>query len=717
MQNLPEYQESAAVQPVQFVSMQSAQDDIQKRISGFVDKFSNFAAGQERALKSEALKQQEEAKQAEREQAIVIVSQNYDRLKQEQLNNPDQLSVAKFDAKSDGFNSGFITNISKANQGYVQDLMSAHQISGRDEISGVVRAQGKNIQEENFIESYGEQRKQLQLLAQSGALAIGVNGKPQINPDTGQPITAAEVMEKQMVSSARSFVANGGSGSLGGNLINSIKDDRTQAEAIGQITRKLQTGDANGAKEIEKNIIADPKITPDQKRSIEIEASRLHSIFKIGTDISKASARDNMEGAIEQVSNGNWNINDPRFAQARAGMLDAGEDVGDFDNRARAASLSSQYTKAIREASPDQQREIASKFDASPNDSAQDVKIKEYARANIDKIISSSNALTKSDPVAEYNKTQVSQGVKTIASTMPANQDGQTRFNVIDGRMAWQNAKNIPVEEQKPLSNDEARQISTNISSAQSIPDKLNIINSAIQGVGKYQPQLLKQLKKVGVPEEVFALTNLDKIPQSAPYINELMATFNSKRAIIDQMKAKDKSAQSDIKNKVTDTLGDFLNTIPNTPDGINYKNDVVETVSMASLGHVYQTGADKDKAVELMAKTLYGNRFSMINGKIRVPYDVDADIAMKAVKASNDEIQNTKYSQKSEKLNTLAGHWESYGDNSGVYWVDNKDTPTGSKVKWSDLNDPTSEISKLMVKHKPSGLHRWLSFPTRGNE
>lgn len=661
-----------------------------------------------------AEKKKDEAINDERAQIVVNANQQYEKFKQNSLDNLSLDSTDKFKTTTDAWNKGFLSTVSKYNQNFTLEHLSSLQVGAGNEIATRQRELSKNILLENSVEYVNTMQKNILLDDQSGAIAYNDKGKALTDPK-GNPIKKADVETQQLNGYLRGLTSQGISGSFIANTINSVKDARVPAQYIGAYADKMQSGDIDGAKKLEQSLVTNKNLTWEQKRTIEIELGRIHGIFKTGEEVSKASLKDNLEGTLEQVKNGNWDPSDARVTQAFSGAADAGIDIGHYKNQLVASNLYAKTAQALIEATPAQQQVIRDSFALKPDDDARAAEIKGLVSSSLDKLIAHQSELIKKDGAAAYEQTKLAKTFQAVGQTGAIDADGnktqglsQIPVDNIQARMLWQASKNIPLDKAKPLTNAEAAQKANDINTAPNLQTKLSLIGAELENAGKYKPQLLKQLKKVGVPEEVFAMVGLDQLPQSAPYLNELNTTFNNKNVI-----ANDKTVfTSGDKNRyiaaAAKEVAPLLNTIPNTVDGIKYKEDVANTVALAAMGHHYQNANDHmDKSISMMAKVLYKNRFSVIDGKIRVPHDIAPENAKMAIRAMNNELENTKFKNKQEELNVLAGHWETNGDNSGLYWMDNANNARQDfSFKWNDISNPASKISQLMAKKsRPS---RW---------
>lgn len=257
--------------------------------------------------------------------------------------------------------------------------------------------------------------------------------------------------------------------------------------------------------------------------------------------------------------------------------------------------------------------------------------------------------------------------------------------------------------------------------------EKQSLINDMMATYGPHANIAGKDMAKMGIPQQTLNLANLDKLPKSRiqlPVIYEALDSPNIWRDLANTTDVK-KSKKSDYITAAQSALKHILPTIGDSgQNGAHYRSNMVDLVARSAAAYVIKNGGQPAKAVQTMADAIYNNRYSAYGDHYRIPSGVSentADAAMFAMKKNIDDtefkplnrlktdIQLRPEDIKKQDMEVIKnGHWVSYGDDSGVYWVDGNGIPTKIKgtnknydILWKDLDTPGTPIQSMMQKHK----------------
>ncbi len=275
----------------------------------------------------------------------------------------------------------------------------------------------------------------------------------------------------------------------------------------------------------------------------------------------------------------------------------------------------------------------------------------------------------------------------------------------------------------------------SDLSTPAAIQNAQGTIDNIVNSYGTNSNIALADMHKLKINPDMLDIANLDKIPESAvqlPTIYKAIATPYAalKAGIIAHL-----DKPSDYTDEAKRILQPMINTLPiNDPSTLGRTQQMINFVAKAAMADVLSSTDTYTEAVKKMGQAIYLNRYSGISGDVRVPANVSFDQAGRSMQGLAGQIQKGKVEfndlgrlpgnkaqdadiRKDDAITIKNGHWKTYSDDRGVYWVDAngqpvtlKDTKQNYELIWPNMEIPgSSENLRFQqgIKEAPSTFSR----------
>jgi len=356
--------------------------------------------------------------------------------------------------------------------------------------------------------------------------------------------------------------------------------------------------------------------------------------------------------------------------------------------------------------------------------------LKNWNQSRLHQFVQDRATYTQNAPYVQ----QMMENLKTTKPYQDANNDQRLQMEKLiqsKAQVVLQKSMGTLPNELSVLTPEDKRYFADNFYNS-GAKGKQNFVNDMAASYGDNADIALRDLSKLGVPQNIMDLANLDKFKDSKAQLPVIFEGLDAQDIWKDTV-SKTGNTKGDYDVAAQAALSDILPTIGDTgKNGIDYRNNMQQLVARSAAAYDIKnvTSFNSSKSTQIMADAIYNNRYSAIGDTYRVPKNVDPKTAGDAMYAMKQEIDGTNFTPLSRLPTTLSlrpedikkqdvatisgGHWVSYHNDKGVYWVDHMGiaaTHANSKlhydILWKDLYTPNSDINKLIHKHPRSFIRR----------
>jgi hypothetical protein len=730
--------------------------DVQSATLSAVDRLSRFA-NRTVAQVGQARKQELAGEMA---QATVTLSQNNTRILNQIADDPSPDSGKNYDKLFGASVTGQRKTISKDNLDKFDALTSEYARRGQNVTYGLARKSSQNILQENFLEAYNTRFKDAKISSRQGEVVTTKTGKPVLDKDGNPvPMSAKPVSDlNQMIQDAVS--SNLISGSYGANLYKSTHDEVEQQTYLGQFDKVLQGGDLEKTAKFIQSLNDNKKIDPQLKASLIPQFKKMEADALTGAGITLSNLKEDVKGVNEQIRDGDVNINDPKTSQLLDRLQIAGsKSVQTTKNQFAISQQFHDMSQLAWSLTPQQMEQKIQELDKK-TDNPQQAFIQSQVKTQMMQFMNKRHNMLfgkNSDPRAAVNESPTVINAVKARKVAAFNEDGEKSqgtnipdISITKAALTAQRAMNVPADQTRVFTNSQIESIRgdiNNLVDEQGRPDidsRLNYVSNLYNSLPQYTDKINRELSLKNVGEGLMDLANLPE--SSAKYAKyAYMGLSNAKELKSEKGLGKNESYNAFFK-QAKSTLAPLDKTID--PTQIEFKNNLASRVALVGMA-LHQSGVHSALAIsdatKLAYKTLYANKYSVIDKQARVPIEVPVDTAKTAMKAMEKHIPNTEFNRlgtykldtkeiadedKKQDENTIrAGYWKTITGDKGLYWTtllpNNREiiptikgTNKRYEIRWDDLSDPSSDVNKTMAVYTAGSnfklLHKSLSEITK---
>jgi hypothetical protein len=714
---LEQFQQSERVQPVSLPDVQVAGQELADRIT-------QFGTG----ITAKIKKVSDEQDNAEKAAAQIQVRDGITHIREKVLDPQtfSDSSIDNYDAQVKGLTKGIISSANPKIKAAIANFASYYGDKNRDVVVNRVQSLKKN-QLVGGLQEYVDKTK-------DDAVSAKFSGEIVPDPeDKDKVISKGDILIGQINKNVNMAMNSG--------LITpkeafaykeSAQKSYEEADYLHQFQQALAQG--HDSDKWLSSFDKDKNISPAIKQKVQIQAAGTTNELQQSFNTNKNLIQQQADDTIRQVSTGNIDVNSPHVnnVKLRTSALPE-QDQQEIHHRLTSASVFSVAKKEIKFIPFIKRNSLLDKLKPAIDDPG--FKFKDKINSALQKESDRLESEFKKDPFQYVSDNP--DVTRAFQSRMTAANDGSTKIQPVQLQSIDPLAVALEKERMMGANNQQLSIMSKATSGAiiarlDSFPDvksKIQFINDIFDSYGKYKNIANRDLKKAGAPQNILDLANLNNVDGAKPFLQGIYNSVEQKheiqKALNDRNVAKER--YSDFKEAVVDQLQPLINTIGNTAESQETKNNMVDLASTAAAGYFLtnKSGSVNDAAKKI-TDAIYNSRYSGYVKEARIPINVSLSNAKDAMYAVEKEIPQmnfvplsrsfsgidlTKAEQVEEDMHIIkAGHWRTIGDDSGVYWTDaNGFTPQvvekGEKhrleIHWKDLQDSTSELHGLMAKHQ----------------
>ncbi len=635
----------------------------------------------------------------------VFLAKNYQRLRDEQADNPTLDSQHKFETNWNGLISGYLPTLSFKARDEMAKRAAMYGLQGSEFIGNKVRELSKNIKEENLMESLETQSTQARIAAYSGATVAGKDG-------TQVPISHLAALNVQNNLDAN--VATGiVSGAYAAHAKRALLDDVQEYGALGQFNRMLESNKLDTPQKVEsvkkylQDFQSDNSIDPLIKMRVMPKLREMFNTYKekiTGADEDLEHQKIGLRAGIES---GAYNLSSPQTTQLLTQFDLKGKGQEARDDLV-ASQVSHDTAQSVYGLNPSQQESVIEQSKPKPSDDLRTAYIKNYAVDKTQEAVKQEDKLFNEDPGAWAQKlpafTRALEARKVAASDANGNKVPGSTTPPIDPfevtlRAELARGALFPKVEghaqvslfPKSRALDIVGQVNSSINPETGLPD-VSAQHKIVAGVlNSFQDPGLKEivahdLEKSGLP---YANTIFEKMVNTgSPYQQDAQVAFSHDLSYWKPLMESKDLSETKVKNQIMTSPGYQMlaNSInPMNADGQQVLNNFINNTAKLAMQIYPKEGSNAFKVAasipyaDMQPGSYNGGAFmfpkTVNDSRLKDALDFKIDSLRNSDITINDEsfthLPQEKRQALAKTLNSKNGTWQMTSDMSGLQLVD----------------------------------------------
>lgn len=641
------------------------------------------------------------------------IAPNINRIFQDSTKTLNNDSINKFNAGVSGYSKGLMSTVSPANRPYILNMLS-HQVSvASQRLIGQVDKRN-NIQGfEQFDHTFNQFQNQMANAARSGDEpgALSFRGQAQQ--------LAQDAVDNGLLTGVQFK-----------NYLSNADEMLHKQTALGNFNKMLIKGQGEeGIRQFQASKSYDKVLSPIQKESVVQEMRRLLKEHTQNIELQQGTIEDTKKDLLLQARM-SGQVDSNRMALVEEAEMNR---PGVFTSFKRQVDLNKVQHQLVQRTDgmtlgemqqfQNQLLEPLSAEELAQPGAAQLSAMRQSAAHDVQnrqKELSNDPALAI-EHSATYQK-QVKQFQKFGTGDLVAQKYKQMT------------QRGVPESQQTPFDNATSSAMVSEIRTLGPEQGLQLLTRTKAQYGGKF-PGVLRGLVRNGLPEEFPMAIGLQNIPQSEPYLPDMLEAWTPgfKSTLGSQ-------TNSAVSGQLSDLMQPFVSSL-NAASSANLKQQgaVEQNVNQYAQLILMKKGFSQDnppssRDLENAANDAFtrviGNRYSEITNNFRVPATVDpaavslmnknmeqklATSDFKELQAANPLLSKGFIKAQDFKDRILTGHWVTTPDEQGMAWVDplgrvmrlTNGQPFGYKFK--DMNNPQFLAELAKVPPKPGVVRQAL--------